>query len=71
MISIIITLLKLSSYHEDAYEQHIVRIDRNKEIILNSTPVEPISTLRNKPPLTRYLGVGWHYNPETECHIAS
>ena len=58
-------------FHEDAHEQRIVRIDRNKEVMLNSIPIDSIDTIiRRTVPLTVSRGIAWHYDPEIECHIA-
>ena len=57
-------------FQEGAYETRIVRIDKNKEIILDTTILIPLEELaHNTFPLTQ-PGPFWHYDPKIECHIA-
>ena len=57
-------------FKKGGYETRVVRIDKNKEIILEKNVLTPIEELAHSTfPLTQ-PGPFWHYDPEIECHIA-
>ena len=57
-------------FKKGAYETRIVRIDKNKEIILRENILTPIEELVHKVAPLDQPGPFWHYDPEIECFIA-
>jgi len=59
-------------YHPEAYEKHIVRVEGDKEILLDKEEVFSIEEMSSKTTFyyPQYKSILWHYDPEVECHIA-
>ena len=57
-------------FQESGYETRIVRIDKNKEIILDTTILIPLEELVHKVVPLDQWGLFWRYDPEIECFMA-
>ena len=57
-------------FKKGAYETRVVRIDKNKEFILDTTILIPLEELVHKVVPLDQWGSFWHYDPEIECFIA-
>ena len=57
-------------FKKGAYETRVVRIDKNKEIILDTTILIPVEELIHKVVPLDQPGPFWHYDPEIECFMA-
>ena len=57
-------------FQEGGYETRIVRIDKNKEIILRENILIPLEELVHKVVPLEQWGLFWRYDPEIECFMA-
>ena len=57
-------------FQQGGYETRVVRIDKNKEIILRENILTPIEELVHKVVPLDQPGPFWHYDPEIECFMA-